>query len=88
MPGNVLQESIAMQLARISSTLKGHMCEAIKEHSDIATRGSRDQWNHLVLGLVSRMKPSSLESPLIPVVDVLDKCEGQNDVRLILSLFR
>lgn len=85
--------SIAMQLASISPSLKEHICNAIKEHSDIASRGLRDQWNRLIIHPLSKMKANSVQSPLILVVDALDECEaedgqqGKDDVRLILALF-
>jgi hypothetical protein len=40
--------SIAAQLVNMSSALKGYICEAIKEHRDIAHQAFRDQWKQLV----------------------------------------
>jgi hypothetical protein len=78
--------SIAMQLAKKSSALKRCICEAIAEHTDIASQALRDQWNQLVLRPLSKLKAGSLQSPLVLVVDALDECEGENDIQVILQL--
>jgi len=78
--------SIALQLAKKSSALKRCICEAIAERSDIASQALRDQWNQLILRPLSKLEADSLQSPLILVVDALDECEGENDIRVILQL--
>jgi hypothetical protein len=81
--------SIAVQLANKSSVLKRYICEAIAERRDIASKALRDQWNHLVLRSLSKVEVDSLQiqTPLIIVIDALDECEGDNDMRVILRLF-
>jgi hypothetical protein len=78
--------SIAAQLANKSSSLKRYLCEAIAEHSDIASQTLRDQWNQLILRPLSKLEANSLPSPLILVIDALDECEGEDDIRGILQL--
>jgi NACHT domain len=80
--------SIAVQLANKSSTLKRYICEAIAERRDIAGKALRDQWNHLVLGPLSKVEADSLQiqTPLIIVIDALDECEDENDIQRILEL--
>jgi len=78
--------SIAVQLARGSTYLRSVICEAIREHSDIASQGPRDQWTQLLLQPLSKLKANSVSSPLIIVIDALDECEGDNDIRRIIQL--
>ena len=78
--------TIAVQLAKKSPSLKSCICEAIKEHGDIASQGLHDQWVRLVLQPLSKMKAASDLSPLILVIDALDECEGDSDIRVILQL--
>jgi hypothetical protein len=79
--------TIAVQLAQILSVLKQYICTAVDEHNDIAGRRQRDQWEHLILQPLSRLMANSCQSPLILVIDALDECDGDNDVKGILQLF-
>jgi hypothetical protein len=78
--------SIAVQLAGNVPTLKRIICDAITEHSDIASRSLREQWRHLVLSPVSKLAGSSYQSSCILVVDALDECDGDKDIQIILHL--
>jgi hypothetical protein len=79
--------TIAVQLAKISLVLKGHISKAIAEHDGIAGQALRDQWKHLILQPLSMLKENSLQSPLVLVLDALDECGGDRDIREILRLF-
>src|SRR5271155_265426 len=79
--------TIAVQLAHMLSALKQHICTAVDEHNDIAGRRQRDQWEHLILQPLSKLMANSCQSPLILVIDALDECDGDNDVKGILQLF-
>jgi hypothetical protein len=79
--------TIAVQLAHTLSALKQHICTAVDEHNDIAGRRQRDQWEHLILQPLSKLMANSCQSPLILVIDALDECDGDNDVKGILRLF-
>jgi len=78
--------SLARQLADRSPSLKHYICEAIAEHSNIANEALRDQWRHLILRPLSKLD-RSLSPFLIIVVDALDECEDENNVRIIVQLF-
>ena len=78
--------SIAVQLANKSPPLRRYICEAIAAHSDIASQAFRDQWIQLILRPLSKLAADSLQPSLILVVDALDECEGENDIRKILQL--
>ena len=79
--------SIALQLTDKSPNLKRYICQAIAEHSDIANQALRDQWRQLILQPLSKLDSSSFHPSLVIVVDALDECEGENDIRIILQLF-
>jgi hypothetical protein len=78
--------SIAAQLASKSPSLKRYICEAIAEHRGIASQTLGDQWNQLLLRPLSKLEADSIQSPLILVIDALDECESENDIRGILRL--
>jgi NACHT domain len=78
--------SIAVQLANKSSSLGHYICEAIAENRDIASQSLRDQWDQLVLGPLSKFDNHPSQSPLILVVDALDECDDENDIRIIVQL--
>jgi hypothetical protein len=78
--------TLAFQLLNISSDLKRYIYEAVKQHPDIAAKTLRDQWKQLILRPLSKLKAHSVRSPLIFVLDALDECDGDMDVRQILQL--
>ncbi|OCL03660.1 hypothetical protein AOQ84DRAFT_418461, partial [Glonium stellatum] len=78
--------SIAWQLANMSPSLRRYICEAIAEHSDISDRSLRDQWYQLILRPLSQSNDNSPQSPLVLVVDALDECNDEKDIRMIIQL--
>jgi hypothetical protein len=78
--------SIAVQLANNVQPLKQAICDAITEHSDIANWALRKQWRHLVLEPFSKLAGRSSQLRYIFVIDALDECEDENDIRIILQL--
>jgi hypothetical protein len=79
--------SIAVQLTSDVPSLQQYICEAITERTEIASQSLRDQWRQLVLGPLSKLNDNSCRSLYILVVDALNECENENDIRIILSLF-
>jgi hypothetical protein len=77
--------SIAVQLANNAPSLKWAICDAISERSDIAGRSLRDQWRHLVLGPLSKLSGSNFYSYIL-VVDALDECDDDDNIRIVLQL--
>ena len=78
--------SIVFQLAISIPTLRRHVCDAIKQHVDIASQSLHDQWQQLVLNPLSKLDSSSGKIIYILVVDALDECEDEDDLRLIFRL--
>lgn len=79
--------TLALQLAEISPILKRYICEAIAKNRDIIQRGLSDQWQELVFQPLSKLDSSQIQPPtILLVIDALDECENQKDIRLILQL--
>jgi hypothetical protein len=75
-----------MQLARNAPQIQQLISNAILEQNDIANRSLRDQWRQLVLYPLSRLDSSSSPSSYILIVDALDECDSEDDIRTILQL--
>ena len=78
--------AIAFQLIQRSPGLKPGILKAINEKLDMGTLTLREQWELLILRPLALLSPELLQQPLLLVVDALDECEGERDVRLILQL--
>ncbi|KAH0553188.1 hypothetical protein GP486_006632 [Trichoglossum hirsutum] len=77
--------SLAVQLAFNVPSLRQYICEAVTKRSDIASLSPPEQWRQLVFGPLSNLQ-SELCQTYILVVDALDECEDDKDVRIILQL--
>ena len=78
--------TLAYHLAKISPEVKENLCDAIAAHSDITRQGLRNQWKELIRGPLSRAKFKQRPT-LNLVIDALDECGSEDDVRLLLQLF-
>jgi hypothetical protein len=75
--------SIAVQLACSVPALQLHVYNAVKERGDIASQSLRDQWQHLILGPLSKLPEAG---PYVVVVDALDECDNDDNVQVIVRL--
>jgi hypothetical protein len=75
--------SIAVQLAWSVSGVRRHISNALLQRPEIASQSLRDQWQHLVLEPLSKLKGPAI---FVLVIDALDECEGSNDTQLIVQL--
>ena len=78
--------SVATQLAEQSTILREYICEAVAKHRDIASRSLRDQWTQLILRPLGQLEATP-PKVLTVVIDALDECESENDVRGMIQLF-
>jgi hypothetical protein len=78
--------TIARQLAEESQYLKRHIYDAIKENPIIATQSYANQWHQLILGPLSKLDRGYRAFSFVFVIDAMDECEEDDDVRLILQL--
>ncbi|TVY73353.1 Vegetative incompatibility protein HET-E-1, partial [Lachnellula suecica] len=76
--------SIAVQLAKSIPSLQKQVCEAIIEQPGVAKLSLSDQWHRLILNPISRLQQSHQSYVLI--IDALDECEDDQNIRIILGL--
>ena len=80
--------TLAIQLANTIPALKPPVCKAIIDNPDIFQRSRSEQWKVLILQpLLQLGRESPPLHPIILVIDALDECEDEQDVRLVLRLF-
>ena len=75
-----------MQLAKNVPPLKRHIYDAISDDNIIASRDLRDQWRQIVLAPLSKLTGNSSPSSYVLVVDALDECDDDKNIRIILQL--
>jgi WD40 repeat protein len=78
--------SIAVQLADNVPSLRRHIYDAVAVRSDIASLSFSDQWRELVLSPLSRLDGRPSPSSYVLLVDALDECDNEDDIRMILQL--
>jgi hypothetical protein len=78
--------SIAAQLASSIPPISRFICDAIREHRDIASVSLRDQWQQLVLRPLLKPCGSDYCASYVVVIDALDECNNENNIQIILQL--
>ena len=81
--------TIATQLAHSLPVLSPFLLKAIDQYPLISQRGLAEQWKHLILEPLSKLKDTptrARSAPVMVVIDALDECRNENDVKLILAL--
>jgi hypothetical protein len=66
-------------------SLRQYICDIVAGQSNIVSLSPSDQWRQLVLGPLSKLGSDSCWSYIL-VVDALDECDNENDIRIILHL--
>ena len=77
--------SLAAQLANNIPSLRQYISDAVTKRSDIASLSLSEQWRQLILGPLSSLESKSCETYIL-VVDALDECDSEDDIRIILHL--
>jgi hypothetical protein len=76
--------TLATQLANALPKVKPY----IAQNPDILEQSLAEQWKNLIFQPLFDLREASLQSRLfILVIDALDECEDENDIKLILQLF-
>jgi len=75
-----------VQLANNVPSLQQHIYDAIFKRKDIASQSLRDQWRQLVLYPLSKLDCNARQCSYVLIVDALDECDDDNNVRIILQL--
>ena len=77
--------TLALQLVSSIPFLRQHVCDAVREHNDIASRSLREQWQKLILRPLLKLDGSNIQAYIL-VVDALDECENEDDIQTIVHL--
>jgi uncharacterized protein YrzB (UPF0473 family) len=75
-----------MQLANNIPSLQQHVYDVITKHTEITSQSLRDQWQQLVLHPLSKLDCNACPCSYVLIVDALDECDDDNNVRIILQL--
>ena len=82
-----LFSSLALQVARTSMHLKGLIAKVVAEKEDISRQFVQEQWQQLILRPVKDYDDHQWEPlNLVIVIDALDECENDSDVRTLIQL--
>ncbi|KAF8447016.1 vegetative incompatibility protein HET-E-1 [Terfezia claveryi] len=76
--------TIAIQLAESLPGLKPLISKTIDNHFDIHQRTLREQWQLLIYDPLKNAPAQSIQ--FVVVIDALDECESEEDMKLILQL--
>ena len=78
--------TISAQLSEESQYLKRCIYNAMKENKSVATQSYANQWRQLILGPLSKLDRGYRPFSFVFVIDAMDECESDADIRLILRL--
>ena len=78
--------TFARQLATAIPCTRRYICDAVTKHKNIFDQSIREQWNRLVLKPLSELDRALCPSPLLFVIDALDECDHERDIRDMLKL--
>ncbi|KAI0896280.1 vegetative incompatibility protein HET-E-1 [Annulohypoxylon nitens] len=81
---NKLVTTLSRQLAARLPPVRRYICEAIDEQEDIMSLSLKDQWEKLIINPLSKLHGRHLESTVLIVIDALDECESERDVRVLI----
>ena len=80
--------TLASQLAIAVPVIKPAMSKEIMDNTDFFYWSQREQWKVLIFQPLLHIGPKlSPSQPIKLVIDALDKCEDELEIRLILQLF-
>ncbi|KAL9633510.1 MAG: hypothetical protein Q9204_003363 [Flavoplaca sp. TL-2023a] len=77
--------TLARHLANVSPQLKRLISEAVAFHEDVIRQGLPNQWKELILTPLSNYQ-STGRTMLNFVIDALDECGSDDDIKFILQL--
>jgi hypothetical protein len=89
--GNAMKlfPTITRQLAKSIPQLTTGVQKAIYDNPDIGFKGMREQFDKILLQPLLDLEPSTLPIlSVVIVIDALDECDVDNDIRLILQLLQ
>ncbi|PWI65024.1 hypothetical protein PCL_07436 [Purpureocillium lilacinum] len=80
--------TIAADLTRRVPATARHIKAVLEDDPGILRRTIREQFQRLIWGPVSMLSKDSVNrGPIVIVVDALDECENEDDIRVMIRLF-
>ncbi|KAL6828276.1 hypothetical protein V8C40DRAFT_240604 [Trichoderma camerunense] len=79
--------TIAVQLAEQSPELRRLILNATRLNPRIGHLNLYNQWEKLVLEPLGLLESSSIQQPLLIVVDALDECDDEKDIGMLIECF-
>ncbi|KAI8668613.1 NACHT domain-containing protein [Fusarium keratoplasticum] len=81
----LLFSTIAYQLAYAYPAALPHIIQVLETEPSISQKPLKEQFQRLVVGPLSRIQAQS--QSLIIIIDALDECDSDQDIRIIISAF-
>ncbi|KFY68440.1 hypothetical protein V496_01062 [Pseudogymnoascus sp. VKM F-4515 (FW-2607)] len=79
--------TVATQLIQKLPSLAPHVQDAIEADPGISKKALKQQFNALVLQPLGKIRTHPQSSSIVIVIDALDECDREEDVRTIIRLF-
>ncbi|KAL6834132.1 hypothetical protein J3E69DRAFT_353489 [Trichoderma sp. SZMC 28015] len=79
--------TVAVQLAEQSPELRQLILDATTLNPRIGHLNLYNQWEKLVLEPLGLLESSSIQRPLLIVVDALDECDDEKDIGMLIECF-
>ncbi|KAI1215177.1 vegetative incompatibility protein HET-E-1 [Annulohypoxylon truncatum] len=84
---NKLVTTLSRQLASRFPLARRYICEAVNEEEDIMNLSLKDQWQRLIINPLSKLHSDyPPRSTVLIVIDALDECESERDVRVLIRV--
>lgn len=80
--------TVAYQIALKEFSFAAELRQSLDREPDLMNKSLREQWEKLILEPLSLIPPSQRKSQtLVLVVDALDECDEDGDIRMLIHLF-
>lgn len=77
--------TIASQLREILPEFRRQIDDTLLSNQEVHNLGLCDQWDILICQPLSKIDQNPFSSPLVLIVDALDECDNEDDVRLLIQ---
>jgi hypothetical protein len=82
----LLFSTISMDLYRAIPEIRPSVVDAVNQDPQISTRRLKEQFEKLILNPLSQLKTKPIIPVLVIILDALDECDRDDDVKLIIEL--
>ena len=83
----LLFPTLASQLAAHVSLFDVFLAQAVKAHPQICNKSLAEQFNKLISEPLQQLRSETSHSTYVVVVDALDECDNEADIRTVLQLW-